>query len=172
MTLNLLTDKKQGFQNCHWARVAVFGGKLTLLNPGSILSERTTTAGVLLALTHCKPFIIISAEVAIKPTSRTENWSSMLHIFPKRRMGTMDWSIETNQGRRTGRGLAWSEEIASRQRSSPFSLALLRLLLSSSGFFVSPRDIESARVTQCLGINTLIWWCGNMLLAWSRGLLI
>lgn len=41
--------------------------KLTLLNPGSMLPESTTTTGDSLPVTHINPFQIISADVTIIP---------------------------------------------------------------------------------------------------------
>lgn len=43
--------------------------ELTLLNPGSMLPDSTTTTGDSLPVTHIKPFQIISAEVTIIPES-------------------------------------------------------------------------------------------------------
>lgn len=45
-----------------------YTGILTLLNPGSMLPESTTTTGDSLPVIHVNPFQIISADDTIKPT--------------------------------------------------------------------------------------------------------
>lgn len=46
------------------------GLTLTLANPGSMLSESTTTTGDSLPVTHINPFQIINADVTIKPEAK------------------------------------------------------------------------------------------------------
>lgn len=45
---------------------------LTLLKPGSMLPESTTTTGDSLPVIHVNPFHIISADVTIKPEKKKE----------------------------------------------------------------------------------------------------
>lgn len=53
---------------------------LTLLKPGSMLPESTTTTGDSLPVTHINPFHIISAEVTIIPGKK--KFKNKIYLFP------------------------------------------------------------------------------------------